>query len=47
MRDVPADMWFDRGRVLAEGALLREESRRFASGHIYTLLTVLEDTARF
>jgi len=47
MRDVPADMWFDRGRVLAEGALLREESRRFASGHIYTLLTVLDDNARY
>jgi hypothetical protein len=45
-RDLPADTWFDRGRILAEGTLIREESRRFASGRIYTLLTVLEGSSR-
>jgi hypothetical protein len=45
-RDLPSDTWFDRGRILTEGPLVREESRRFASGHIYTLLTVLEGSAR-
>ena len=39
-RRMPADAWFDKGR-LADGRLsLVEESRRFATGHIYTLINI-------
>lgn len=41
-RDVPANVWFVDGQFVNEGIILTEESRRFSTGHIYTLLSVIE-----
>lgn len=44
-RTSPAEIWFDRGQFSDMGLYVVEESRRFATGHIYTLINVRYDGA--
>ena len=43
VREVPANIWFESGTLVDKKATLIEESRRFQTGHIYTLLNVLDE----
>lgn len=42
-RTLPAEVWFDQGSLAGSGLHIMEESRRFATGHIYTLINVKFD----
>ena len=42
-RTLPAELWFDQGSLMGSGLYVVEESRRFATGHIYTLINVRYD----
>ncbi len=41
-REVNASTWFDRGRLALGRISILEESRRFETGHTYTLLNILD-----
>lgn len=41
-REIPINIWFDTGDLANSSMSVIEESRRFETGHVYTLLNVIE-----